>query len=103
MGATAATVAEVASSVPADFGLIVKPTEAEDARQLHATVLEPFSGWQRKTIFNLDNGQMWQQRSAGKYQYRGDDNRVVISKNNWGFYELQLVAVDRSIGVKRLK
>lgn len=102
-GTTAATTPPVVDSLPEDFGLIVKPTAAEDARKLYATVLEPFNGWQGKTIFKLDNGQIWKQRGAGKYNYRGDDNRVVITKNAWGFYEMRLQSVDRAAGVKRLK
>ena len=54
-------------------------------------------------MFYLDNGQIWKQRTPGRHTYTGDDNQVVISENRMGFYEMRLIAVDRSIGVKRLK
>ena len=43
------------------------------------------------------------QRSSGRHTYTGDDNRVVISKNAMGFYEMRLLDADRSVGVKRIK
>jgi hypothetical protein len=52
----AAAVAAATDNTPEEFGFIPKPTAAEDATELHTTVLEPFSGWQGKTIFKLDNG-----------------------------------------------
>ena len=93
-----------AATVEEHFGLPEPPQEApEDRFQLHASVKEPFKGWSGKTVFYLDNGQVWRQRASGRYTYMGEDNRVVISKNSWGFYELRLVDADRSIGVKRVR
>ena len=86
-----------------NFGLPDPVDEAEAAYQLRATVQEPFRGWSGKTVFYLDNGQIWKQRTPGRHTYTGDDNQVVISENRMGFYEMRLIAVDRSIGVKRLK
>lgn len=97
--------AEAAEQVAMEqnFGLeepIVKPKELEE---LHARVVGKFRGWDGGTRFTLDNGQVWKQRGAGRYHYRGDDTRVVISKNAFGFYELRLVDADRSVGVRRIK
>jgi hypothetical protein len=86
-----------------NFGLPEPPDEAEAAYQLRASVLEPFRGWSGKTVFYLDNGQIWKQRTSGRHTYTGDDNRVVIGQNRMGFFEMRLIAVDRSVGVKRLK
>lgn len=93
-----------AAVVDENFGL-PEPREAspEERYQLHATVKEPFKGWSGKTVFYLDNGQVWRQRASGRYTYMGGDNRVVISKNSWGFFEMRLVEADRSVGVKRVK
>ena len=87
-------------AVDENFGL---PEPVEEAAVLHAEVLPPFRGWSGKTVFQLDNGQVWKQRVSGKFTYSGDDRRVVISKNSWGFYVMRLVDADRSVGVKRLK
>ena len=79
-----------------------RPKEKEEA-VLHAEIIPPFRGWSGKTIFRLDNGQIWQQRSSGHHTYTGDDYRVAISKNAMGFYEMRLLAADRSVGVKRIR
>ena len=86
------------------FGLPRPPVDPEEDRaELHASVLPPFRGWKGKTVFKLDNGQVWKQRSSGRHTYTGDDTRVVISQNSMGFYEMRLLAADRSVGVKRIK
>jgi hypothetical protein len=79
------------------------PDELEGREELRAKVLPPFKGWDGKTVFRLDNGQVWQQRRSGRYTYRGEDSSVVITKNSFGFYDMQLLEADRSVGVKRIK
>jgi hypothetical protein len=101
-------VQEKAQPLPAaedkNFGFPEPPVDLpEDSDALHAKVLPPFRGWSGKTVFKLDNGQVWRQRTSGRHTYTGDDTRVVISKNSWGFYEMRLVDADRSVGVKRVK
>jgi len=92
------------TAVDENFGFPYPPPyRAEEAEELHASVLPPFRGWSGKTVFRLDNGQVWRQRNAGQFTYSGDDTRVVISKNSWGFYELRLLEADRSVGVSRVK
>ncbi len=94
----------IATAPEKNFGFPDPPGDPEEpANQLHARVLEPFRGWDGKTLFYLDNGQVWRQRTNGRHTYSGDDNRVVISENRFGFYEMRLIAVDRSVGVKRIK
>jgi hypothetical protein len=104
------TTSQTSNEVPAataalekNFGLPEPVDELEAAYQLQASVKEPFRGWSGKTVFYLDNGQIWKQRISGRHTYTGDDNRVVISQNQMGFYEMRLLAVDRAVGVKRLK
>ena len=79
------------------------PDELEGREELRAKVLPPFKGWDGKTVFYLDNGQVWQQRRSGRYTYRGEDSSVVITKNSFGFYDMRLLEADRSVGVKRIK
>ena len=79
------------------------PDELEGREEVRATVLPPFKGWDGKTVFRLDNGQVWQQRRSGRYTYRGEDSSVVITKNSFGFYDMRLLEADRSVGVKRIK
>ena len=75
--------------------------EAEQAIRIEAEVKPPFKGWDGDTLFVLDNGQIWRQRLSGRFPYHGDDRRVVIEKNFFGFYQLTHVASGRSVGVSR--
>lgn len=77
--------------------------EAEKAFELTSTIKQPFTGWSGKTYFYFDNGQVWQQRSSGRYYHKGDDTAVSVRKNMLGFYVMELQATGKEIGVKRIK
>lgn len=62
-----------------------------------------FKGWKGKTVFKLDNGQIWKQRQDGVYLADLKDPAVRIEKNLMGFFELEIVESGKRIGVKRLK
>lgn len=68
-----------------------------------ATVVPVFKGWSGETVFELDNGEVWQQRLPGRFYYKGDDSEVVIKKNFLRFYVLEHVASGESIGVKQVR
>jgi len=71
--------------------------------RLEARIVQPFTGWTGQTIFRLDNGQVWQQRIKGRYMFSGDDTRVVITRNAFGFYNLKLVSTGRAVGVEPVR
>lgn len=78
--------------------------EAEKSYEIESSITGEFSGWTGKTLFYLENGQVWKQRLSGRYPYRGPANpKVVISKNFMGYYKMTLVDADRSIGVSRVR
>jgi hypothetical protein len=78
--------------------------EAERELEITARITGDFSGWSGKTLFRLDNGQIWKQRLDGRYTYRGPANPEVRIDKNWlGFYKMTLIAEDRSIGVTRVR
>lgn len=79
------------------------PDYEDKSNRLYANIMGDFRGWSGKTVFILDNGQVWRQRVSGRYTYLGDDRRVEITQNNWGFYEMKLLAADRTVGVSRVK
>ncbi len=60
-----------------------------------------FSGWSGTTVFELANGQVYQQRRQGKWRTDLLDPQVKISKNFLGMLEMEVAG--RSIGVKRLR
>lgn len=67
-----------------------------------AKVIPAFRGWSGKTIFRLDNGQTWQQRTTGKLRYSGSDSTVTISRNTLGKYVLKHGDTGRGVGVLRI-
>ena len=67
-----------------------------------AKVIPTFRGWNGKTVFRLDNGQTWRQRTAGKLRYSGSDSTVTITRNTLGKYKMKHEDTGRSVGVKRI-
>ena len=62
-----------------------------------------FHGWDGKTIFTLDNGEVWKQRLSGRYFVTLENPEVEIYKNLLGFYELRIVKTGYRVGVSRVK
>lgn len=88
-----------------DFGSEqLKKTVAKEAPEaIAARIKGEFKGWSGKTIFRLDNGQVWQQRVGGNYRSaRRTDPEVVVERGRFGYY-LRLVETGRSVGVKRIR
>lgn len=78
--------------------------EADKNYEVVARLGDGFTGWDGKTTFRLDNGQVWSQRLEGRYVYRGPANPEVRISRNWlGFYRMTLVDAKRSIGVSRVR
>ncbi len=107
---TAVPEAEVVSAEPVSKALdknwgFSNPPEEKPAEPelLYANIEGSFRGWSGKSVFRLDNGQVWRQRRSGRFTYTGDARRVVIGKNSWGFFEMRLIEADRSVGVSRVK
>jgi hypothetical protein len=81
------------------------PEQRAEEREIEiaAKVVPAFKGWSGKTIFRLDNGQIWRQRQPGKLRYSGDDSTVVIYQNLLGGYMLKHNDSGRAVGVKRIE
>lgn len=62
-----------------------------------------FTGWDGKTTFTLDNGEVWRQRLPGRYAVVLENPEVEIFKNLLGFHELRIVKTGKRIGVSRVK
>lgn len=77
--------------------------QAAQEQEIESVIKSPFTGWSGKTVFYLENGQVWQQRRMGNYRYQGDNPRVLISKNFMGFYRMELLENGKTVQVKRLK
>lgn len=82
--------------------------ESETIQKLQKTpvtrhILGHFDGWSGKTVFRLDNGEVWRQRLPGKYSISLENPEVQIKRNLLGYYELRIVKTGRKIGVTRVK
>ncbi len=62
-----------------------------------------FTGWAGKTIFKLDNGQVWRQRSLANYRHRGSDRRVKFKKNWMGGWEMTVVSSGKTVLVRKVQ
>lgn len=79
----------------------VKQTEQQTV--VNARLVKDFSGWDGKTYFYLDNGQVWQQRMTGTYHYSGEAPEVEFKKNFMGYWTMTVLPTGMSVGVKRIK
>ena len=99
----AAIEAEVARRVAQELAAARADDQAvELSEPFEARVIGGFTGWSGKTVFTLDNGQVWRQRHGTSYRYQGDDNRVRLEPNFFGFWDLTVVSTGRSVGVRRI-
>ncbi len=104
-GETTETTPETTDEYPGGYRTQKEKKKKKDKKvkyQLIAKVVPTFIGWNGKTVFRLDNGQVWQQRMAGRMRYDGSDSTVIITQNFMGKFIMEHEASGRSIGVKRI-
>mgnify|MGYP006258491623 FL=1 len=81
--------------------------ESEKTKQsdsaFEARLTSDFTGWTGKTIFKLDNGQVWRQRSSANYRHRGSDRRVSFKKNWMGGWEMTVVSSGKTCLVREVQ
>lgn len=70
---------------------------------LEARLVGDFKGWTGKTVFRLDNGQVWRQRSASTYRHKGSDMRVRFEQNWMGGWEMEVLSTGKSVLVKKMR
>lgn len=71
-------------------------------QEIRARIVGEFTGWDGKTRFVLDNGQVWRQSTPGVYRHKATDPEVTITRAAIG-YKLRLVSTRRSVNVRRVK
>jgi len=90
-----------------DF-LLTKMAEVLDRRMATPDLIESnidgdFNGWDGDTVFQLVNGQIWQQSAPGIYVGISIMPHVIIYKSNFGGYKTKVDEAEREVSVKRLK
>ncbi len=100
--AVAAAQAEAAAATEAAQAAAAKP-EPEKASDEFSARVQGFVGWNGKTLFKLDNGQVWRQRMPGTFNYYDDENQVTFDKNMMGGWKMEHVASGRSVLVEQVR
>lgn len=77
-------------------------SESSTTGVIHSYIDGDFEGWEGKTIFKLDNGQIWQQSSYAYMYYYAYHPEVMII-NVRGTWKMKVEDVDEMIEVIRLK
>lgn len=85
----------------ADKGESEKTKQSNSA--FEARLTGDFTGWTGKTMFKLDNGQVWRQRSSANYRHRGRDRRVTFKKNWMGGWEMTVVSSGKTVLVRKVQ
>ena len=80
-----------------------KPRPEPEPEKIVSKIKGEFKGWRGKTIFKLENGQIWKQRQSGRYYQNMENPEISISKNLVGFYMMEIVETGKRIGVRRLR
>lgn len=70
-----------------------------------ARIVGQFAGWQGKTRFTLDNGEVWQQRKADSIRRTRtvQNPEVKIVRNFMGFYVMEVPALKVKVPVSRIR
>lgn len=84
-----------------------KASDAEDEASaqepFEATITGSFSGWNGKTVFALDNGQVWRQRTgSSRYRHTRGGNEVRFKRSFIGLWTMTVLSTGRSVGVRRI-
>ncbi|HEX7966183.1 MAG TPA: hypothetical protein VF651_10765 [Gammaproteobacteria bacterium] len=98
----AATPAPAAAST-ASFGkeMLSSEQRGEPAR-IESRIVGTFTGWNGRTLFKLENGQVWKQADSSTYETRLDNPPVVIKRMSFG-YLLSLTGHGATVFVKRVQ
>lgn len=79
------------------------PASVEPPDEIRSSIDGEFTGWDGTTVFRLKNGQVWSQRTRGRWRHRATDPEVLIERNMFGFFRMTLLDEGRSIGVKLVR
>ncbi len=94
---------KVAAKPKDTFGLQNKLAN-EEPEEIHSTIPGEFKGWSGKTVFKLENGQVWKQVDPGrKVVFKATNPKVTIKKAVFGSYRLKIEGLNSTLAVRRIK
>lgn len=72
-------------------------------KKIQSRYVGEFTGWDGKTRFELENGQVWEQAESGRWSHRAMNPMITIKRGFLGSYILTVDEYNTSVRVKRLK
>lgn len=81
----------------------VEGAAGTDIDKIQSRYVGEFTGWDGKTVFELENGQIWQQSGSGRMTYRTVNPMITIKRAFMGSYLLKVEGRNKSVRVKRIK
>ena len=89
-----------ASKSDDNFGLMIR----DERDSIQSRILGEFKGWDGYTKFNLENGQVWQQSSAGVLRVKISNPSITIKRSRVSdTYMLKVEGLNSSVRVKRVE
>tara|TARA_Y100001970_G_scaffold87306_1_gene110182 strand:+ start:666 stop:1235 length:570 start_codon:yes stop_codon:yes gene_type:complete len=83
-----------------NFGLIIR----DERESIQSRILGEFKGWDGYTKFELENGQVWQQSSAGVLRVKISNPTITIKRTRVSdTYMLKIEGLNSSVRVKRIE
>ena len=73
-----------------------------EAGQITSRIIGEFKGWSGETVFELENGQVWQQSSNGLLIVRLTNPKVTIKKARFA-YKLSVEGYNSSVSVRKIR
>jgi len=82
-----------------------KPDKSDDDHSTITSKLEgKFSGWDGQTVFKLENGMIWAQKSKKKFYTEEIENpAVIIEPGMFGVWRLHIEGIDEEVRVVRIQ
>ncbi|MCC5887523.1 MAG: hypothetical protein JJT88_13905 [Gammaproteobacteria bacterium] len=75
----------------------------EKRSEVRSRIVGTFNGWSGNTIFELENGQIWQQRHPARLEFHGHAPEVILRRNFMGFYSMEVPVTGRSVLVRQIR
>ncbi len=75
----------------------------EGVSEIRSTITGDFKGWSGKTVFRLDNGQVWRQTDNKTFYHRVKDPVVIIRRGVFNSFYLKVDGFGSKCKVERVK
>ena len=77
--------------------------ENERREEFTSSIAGTFKGWYGKTVFELENGQVWQQVEDDRYPMTVENPTVRITPGAFGSWRLKVDGFNRTTLIKRIR